>query len=92
MWEFPWLDEREQESSEEALAKRYGGRWKVGSVRGHVRHSVTDRRFRIEVVEASLQAGREVAEGPEAAWFSRPDLARVPVTGLVEKVLRLCAG
>jgi hypothetical protein len=48
--------------------------------------------FQIEVVEAKLRSGLEVTEGPEGGWFSRPELARVPVTGLVGKVLKLLEG
>lgn len=41
------------------------------------------------MVEAKLSSDNEVAEGPEAGWFSRSDLAEVPVTGLVGKVVKL---
>lgn len=89
LWEFPWIDGGSHEPPESALGQRYGGQWKVESPRGRVNHSVTNRSFQIEVVEASLTSEDEVAEGPEAGWFSRSDLAGLPVTGLVGKVLRL---
>ena len=89
LWELPWIDEGSEDGSEEALRQRYGGRWKIGSPRGRVRHSITNRSFEIEVVEAKLSSDNEVAEGPEAGWFSRSDLAEVPVTGLVGKVVKL---
>jgi A/G-specific adenine glycosylase len=89
LWEFPWIDGRARGQLESALGQRYGGHWKVESTRGRVNHSVTNRSFQIEVVEASLSSESEVAEGPEAAWFSNSDLADRPVTGLVGKVLKL---
>jgi len=89
LWELPWIDGEPKEGSEEAFGQRYGGRWKVGRQRGQVRHSVTNRSFQIGVVEAKLSSDNEVAEGPEAGWFRRSDLAGVPTTGLVGKVLRL---
>jgi len=92
LWELPWVDEGSEESSEEALRRRYGGRWEVGSPRGRVRHSVTNRSFQIEVVEAKLSSDKEVAEGPEAGWFSRAELSGVPVTGLVGKIVKLLDG
>jgi A/G-specific adenine glycosylase len=89
LWEFPWSDGRSREGLESALGRRYGGRWKVGSSKGRVKHSVTNRSFQIEVVGASLSTDSEVPEGPEAGWFSSSDLTGLPVTGLVGKVLRL---
>jgi len=92
IWELPWIDEARKEKPEVALGDRYGGRWEVGVTRGCLRHCVTNRLFQIEVVEAKMRSGLEVAEGPEAGWFSRPELAGVPVTGLVGKVLKLLEG
>lgn len=89
LWELPWIEVGSEESSEEALRRRYGGRWEVGSPRGRVRHSVTNRSFEIEVVDAKLISTNEVAEGPEAGWFSRAELVGVPVTGLVGKIVGL---
>ena len=89
LWELPWIDEEPEEESEQALEQRYGGRWEVGPQRGRVRHSVTNRSFQVEVVEAKLSFDDEVAEGPQAGWFSRGELAGMPVTGLVGKVVKL---
>ena len=89
LWEFPWMDGRARGKLESALGQRYGGRWKIGSTRGRVKHSVTNRSFQIEVFEASASFESEVAEGPEAGWFSSSDLTGLPVTGLVGKVLKL---
>lgn len=89
LWELPWIDAGSEEGPEESLRRRYGGRWEVGSPRGRVRHSVTNRSFQIEVVEAKLSSDNEVAEGPEAGWFSRAELVGVPVTGLVGKIVKL---
>lgn len=89
IWELPWVDEGPGQSPAEGLGKRYGGRWELGTTRGRVQHSVTDRLFRIEVVEARLISSEEVAEAPGAGWFSRSELEGVPTTGLVAKVLEL---
>ena len=87
LWEFPWIEGCSEGDSDAAFANRYGGSWEVGPQKGRVTHSVTNRSFRIDVVQASLNADEAVAEGPEAGWFCRSALAAVPVTGLVGKVL-----
>ena len=89
LWELPWLEEVEGTNPEAGLERRYGGRWKVGSEKGRVRHSVTNRLFDISVVEASLGSNEEVKDGPEAGWFLRSELTAIPVTGLVGKALDL---
>ena len=89
LWELPWIDAPLEGGSEEAFRQRYGGRWQIGSSKGRVRHSVTNRSFRTEVVEAKLGPENEVAEGPEARWFARTELDGVPVTGLVGKIVKL---
>jgi A/G-specific adenine glycosylase len=87
LWELPWIEEDPRDSPEDALERRYGGHWKVGALKGRIRHSVTNRAFDISVVEASLSSSDEVKEGPEAGWFLRSELAAIPVTGLVAKAL-----
>ena len=89
LWEFPWIENCSEEDSGAAFESRYGGSWKVGPQKGRVTHSVTNRSFQIDVVQASLSAEDGVAEGPEAGWFRRSELATVPVTGLVAKVLEV---
>lgn len=92
LWELPWVDEGSELGLQEALSRRYGGCWELGSPRGRVRHSVTNRSFQIEVVEAKLSSDYEVAEGPEAGWFSRAELSGLPITGLVGKIVKLLDG
>lgn len=92
LWELPWMEEVPWDNLEAALEQRYGGRWKVGSPKGRVQHSVTNRSFDISVVEASLSSNDEAREGPEAGWFSRSELVAIPVTGLVGKALGLLEG
>ncbi|MGD2115413.1 MAG: A/G-specific adenine glycosylase [Acidobacteriota bacterium] len=79
-------------SLEASLAARYGGRWRLGDPVARVRHSITHRQFEVEVCPAEHSAGEggeggEVAEGPEAGWFSDEELAGIPTSSLVSKVL-----
>jgi A/G-specific adenine glycosylase len=80
---------------EQALAQRYGGRWRLeASRRGQVRHSITYRAITLHVHHARFEAeGREIegcgAEGPEAAWVGADDLPRFATSSMVDKVLNL---
>jgi A/G-specific adenine glycosylase len=87
MWELPWVECQDDGACREEFARRYGGRWKLGESRGFVRHSITRRRFVLEVMEARREAAREVAESREAAWFGAEELTDLPVSAVVWKVL-----
>lgn len=87
MWELPWVEGDGGKSLQKRLAERYGGRWRVGRSRGLVRHSITDRRFEIEIREGELDDGAEIGEGPAAGWFSRAEIEALPLSSLVGKVL-----
>lgn len=88
-WELPWVERAVgREAAEAALARRYGGSWRLEEAAGEVRHGITHRALEVAVHRARLEpAGGGVAEGPEAGWFDRRELAAVPTSSLVAKVL-----
>jgi A/G-specific adenine glycosylase len=75
---------------EAALLARYGVRLRLGAERHRVSHAITFRRLLATVYEATLddEAG-EVAEAlpGEAGWFTREQIAALPVSSLVGKAL-----
>lgn len=102
-WELPWTGEGGTGGNGEGagdggppgdraaalLARRYGGRWRLGEPLGTVRHGITHRDFELEVRRARVEAGGEVAEGREAGWFGPEEIAALPTSSMVGKVLRL---
>jgi A/G-specific adenine glycosylase len=112
-WELPWTgvdgsgagsdadsgDAETPGAAREALARRYGGRWRIGERLATVRHGITTRAFELRVHRAELltdggdgAAGGELAEGPEARWASDRDLADLPTSSMVEKILSAVRG
>jgi A/G-specific adenine glycosylase len=96
-WELPWVEGEPGADAERALLARYGCTLRLTAPRGEVRHAITFRRLRVAVWEATMdgpdaettrEAPASVAEGPEAAWFSAAEIARLPVSSLVHKALR----
>lgn len=99
-WELPWVDGESggntgapaQAMVEDELARRYGGRWRLGETAGRVRHGITHRLFEVEIRRAARvdgeSAGSGVAEGPEAGWFTDDEIAGLPTSSLVTKVCR----
>jgi len=95
-WELPWTGVEgypdapasEEASPAEILARRYGGCWRLGERLGLVRHGITHRAFELEIYRAEVEGARAVAEGPEARWAGENELARLPTSSMVEKVLR----
>lgn len=93
-WELPWISVPEEETlplAEEALAERYGGRWRLGPREAEVRHGITYRDLEVTVHRAELRkpaAGGLVREGAEAGWFDEVRRAGLPLSSLVGKVLR----
>jgi A/G-specific adenine glycosylase len=87
MWELPWAEPGEEGAPEDGLAARYGGRWSVASPVGRVRHQISARAFEIEILPARLEVGEWAAEGPEAGWFTRAQLASLATSSLVRKFL-----
>lgn len=94
-WELPWVEVGDGEGAEGAavaLGGHYGGRWSLGERVGEVRHAITHRSFRIEVRRADVTEAGEVSEGPEAGWFSREEIAALPTSSLVTKLLEAAGG
>jgi A/G-specific adenine glycosylase len=94
-WELPWVRLEGRPSRpvvERALAARYGIGLRLGGERATVRHAITYRRLRVVVHEATLAGGETVAEGRAAGWFRREEVAALPVSSLVGKVLGASAG
>lgn len=88
-WELPWA-ERGDGDVASALARRYGGRWRVDpEPAGRVRHTITWRRLEIAVHRATLAAGDTIAEHREAGWFDGAGRASLPLPAPVVKVLRV---
>lgn len=98
-WELPWVEVGASgggpgngATPAAALEGRYGGRWRLGEVVGEVRHSITHRAFRIEVRRGEVAGTGEVAEAQEAGWFTREEVAALPTSSLVGKVLDAAGG
>jgi len=91
LWELPWSDSVGDEAVEGSLGERYGGRWTLGASLGGLRHSVTSRRYEIDVRRARYRGGSGVAESEESAWVPVSRVPELPSTAVVGKVLRLVA-
>ncbi|MDY7091438.1 MAG: A/G-specific adenine glycosylase [Acidobacteriota bacterium] len=85
--EFLVSEEESLAKSQEAFAARYGGRWRLAERRGTVRHSITHRAYTLEVWSARVEASGELAEGPEAGFFSAAELGELPLSSQVRKIL-----
>lgn len=88
LWELPWVPAGDDQEIEAALVARYGGEWSLGASHGSVRHSITHRALTIEVRSAKFEAGKNVAEGPEAAWISGEQQADYGISSMARKILR----
>lgn len=89
-WEVPWvvLDDGDGAPAEEALARHYGGRWRLGERRGLVRHAISYRDYRVEVREVEVAYGDDDGgRGREGRWVRAEDLATLATTSLVAKVV-----
>ncbi|HEX2464645.1 MAG TPA: A/G-specific adenine glycosylase [Thermoanaerobaculia bacterium] len=96
VWEFPWTSRTaSREEWEAGLARSYGGEWSLGDVRGSARHAITFRSLELEIRDAEVRFdGEAVADGesrPEPGWFSVEEIAAVPTTSMVRKVLAFVA-
>ena len=89
LWEIPWIPWAEGDGALSGLALRYGGRWQLQSSCGWIRHSITHRDIRIEVVRGRLSTRQEIAEGAEAGWFRLDEMKDVALSSLVQKILKL---
>jgi A/G-specific adenine glycosylase len=88
-WELPWVEAVKDAAAD--LARRYGGRWRLGPPLGLVRHTITHRRLRVEVRSATVDGETAVAEGVAAGWFDAAARRALPLSSLVGKVLRVAA-
>ncbi|HEX6202182.1 MAG TPA: A/G-specific adenine glycosylase [Thermoanaerobaculia bacterium] len=104
-WELPWVEwdeERPGEADAEppgaghaaALARRYGGRWALGERLAGARHGITFRDIELVAWRASVArnggpGGAGVAV--DSGWHRRAELARLPLSSMVEKVLAAVA-
>lgn len=85
-WEVPWAAAGRRAAAE--LGARYGGRWRLGAEAGVVRHRITYRSLVLFVRRATCETETGVvAEGPEAGWFAPSEVARLPHSAMVDKVL-----
>ena len=97
VWEFPWtVRALRREEWEQALARAYGGEWRIGDVRGNARHAITFRSLRLEIRDAEVRfddgAVADASGRPEPGWFSLEQIAAVPTTSMVRKVLACLDG
>lgn len=100
-WELPWVelppaDGGDGETpglreAEEALGRRYGGSWKVEGRVAEARHGITYRSIEVAVHPAKVSGGGQLAEGPEAGFFSAAERRELPLSSLVGKVVRAVA-
>ena len=100
-WELPWVElpaeDAEGKGGEpepalyraaNALGKRYGGSWKLSDRLAEARHGITYRSIEVAVHPAKVTGGGELAEGPEAGFFSAEERRELPLSSLVGKVVR----
>jgi A/G-specific adenine glycosylase len=95
LWELPWVEWCGRSRAERLLGERFGGSWSLGPSRGRVFHTITDRRLRLEVHEASRVmdgSAQDVREGPEGGWFPLGEIGRLPTSSQVAKVLDVVLG
>lgn len=103
-WELPWVatadGDGEGASPADALARRYGGTWRLGERLGEVRHGITHRSIRATVRRGSVDAGGggkgvegavvgEGGAGGEPGWFDAEAREGIPLSSLVTKALKL---
>lgn len=85
-WELPSARAGRRAAGE--LGESYGGRWELGELAGVVRHGITSRSLALSVRWARVSSAEgEVAEGPEAGWFSPLEVAALPHSAMVDKAL-----
>lgn len=97
-WELPWTGvegsvadgggAESPDAAGAALARRYGGRWRIGERLATVRHGITTRAFELRVHRAEVAGGGALADGgAEARWASDDEVAALPTSSMVEKIL-----
>jgi A/G-specific adenine glycosylase len=88
MWEVPQtsLESRGLPDLEPELATRHGLCVTAGPLLARVRHAITFRRIRVDVVAARLRR-EPAADADRYAWV-RPQALQLPVSSLTRKILR----
>ncbi len=101
-WELPWTgvegagpgggEGESPAAAGAALGRRYGGRWRIGERLATVRHGITTRAFELRVHRAEVADGGALADGgAEARWASDDEVAALPTSSMVEKILTAVA-
>jgi A/G-specific adenine glycosylase len=92
LWEFPSAEGRSAAAARRRLAKKLRPHGLVLEDRapGKARHTVVNRRIRIEVFPASPDSHRTIPNSqlPDARWFTRRQLDRAAIPTLTRKVAR----
>ena len=86
LWEPPTVEAAGRRAAEAAFAARFGGNWRLSAPVARLRHGITFREIELEARAARWQAAA-VAEGDAAGWFTRAELAALPLTGAARKLL-----
>lgn len=84
-WELPWV-RQDEISPEDALATRYGGRWRLGPRLAEVRHGITWRDLEVGAHRGEVEEIVPAEAG--AGWFDAADRSGLAMSSLVGKVLR----
>jgi A/G-specific adenine glycosylase len=100
LWELPWVElgtgeggEGEPPAPPAALARRYGGRWKVGRRLAGLAHGITYHAIEIDLHRAEVAGTGALTDSPlEAGWFTRDQLRSLPLSSLVTKALARAEG
>ncbi len=91
MWELPNVERQSPiKDLEDAFARRYGGCWKLDEETYRARHGITHRAYTLHAHLARFTSEDGLGEGPEAAWVPSDNLARLPMSSMVGKVLAGC--
>jgi A/G-specific adenine glycosylase len=86
LWEPPTVEASGRRAAEAAFAARFGGDWRLAAPVARLRHGITYREIELEARPARWRAA-EVAEGGAAGWFTRAELAQLPLTGAARRLL-----
>jgi A/G-specific adenine glycosylase len=86
-WEVPWISTSAAKGAEARLEEQYGGEWSLVAPLGRVRHTITFRKITTEVWKGDRGQDQDIAEGPEAGWFTPEEIEELPTSSLVVKIL-----
>ncbi len=88
LWELPTVPGRVQDA-QEAAKQLYGLKLRAQERLIEVRHAITTRRIRLDVVRADLQGSLEAVRESDwaAGWFTAEEAERLALTGATRKAL-----